>query len=838
MSWLTRFQFDRISFWLGFLTASLFWWILSRFKGWFPILKEFINKRIETSSKQGLSGVEAALRQETLKRAQSIHLAHSLFSLDEVLITPKLIAPPPLVEPETSPPSETIANQIIPYMPDWPEFSAQFNITSLTLCQALQNNVHLAIIGQPGSGKTVALAYLASLVARREPDAEQLIDYFPIFLHILDLNLDLSQNPLDNLIKAVSSQANLITQPRVPGFIRSIAKLGKILFLLDGLDELCPDSIPAVCEYLKSLISSYPNILLVTAASPDYLDGLGSLGVYPMALASWNYQERNQFIDKWGTLWSTFLAPEITKQSEGEVVDPHLVKNWLASENSYLSPLEWTLRLWAIYAGDLSGPSSNDALEAFFWRLTKGAIPASALGNVALHMFQKDQASLNYGEIEKLLTKFHPVKIETAEEADPQNQDQSNIVKRNQKERKISSGDWALSVLLDNGLMVEHANEQIRFVNPQLFGYLAGLAAEADCTFDLSKNLYWSSRLQTLRYLSAQNKANYWIDEYLALDDAPLYKSLFISCRWLSNVPANISWRTKVFRQLVSLINDEKLPVGVRARTFAALFSTNDNSLSLLFKQLLTTSSPIIRRLAALSCGAIRDVKMMSDLIGLLNDQDSNVRHSACLALAAIGDTASIEAVAKSLLHGDESLRLTAAEALANKPPDGNEILKEALEMDDLMVRRAAVFGLSQIHKKWAYELLEKVTTQDAQWVVRNAAAQAMEYFTRPNPYIPRYLPEPANSSWLIAFASKQGSGVSPNQPATSILLKALETGTIDEKIASINYLRQIQDDVVISALFKVVLEEVGPVQESGLYALWYLSFCGVKLPTPTVINN
>jgi hypothetical protein len=56
-----------------------------------------------------------------------------------------------------------------------------------------------------------------------------------------------------------------------------------------------------------------------------------------------------------------------------------------------------------------SGPSSINALEAYHWRLTKGSIPATALGNVAIHMFQKDQASLSYGEIEKLLTKFHPV---------------------------------------------------------------------------------------------------------------------------------------------------------------------------------------------------------------------------------------------------------------------------------------------------------------------------------------------------------------------------------------------------------------------------------------------
>ena len=832
MSWLSRYQFDRVSFWLGFLTASLFWWILLRFRGLLPTLREFFNKQVRAANRKNLSAIEASLRQETLKRAQSMHLAHSLFSLDEIIIPPRLIAPPPLIEPEGLPPNETIADQVIPYLPDWPELSAQYSVTRLTLSQALQNNVHLAIIGQPGVGKTVALAYLASLVARHEPDAEQLADYFPILIHILDLSLDDTQNPLENLINAVCNQASLLLQSRVPGFIRSTVKQGKVLLLLDGLDELDTDSLPKICDYLKSLLSNYPNILAVTTASPDYIDGLGGIGIYPMAIASWSFTERNQFFEKWGILWSTLLSPEIIKQVEVESIDPHLIIKWLASENSYMSPLEWTLRVWSIFAGDLCGPTSTNALESYYLRLTKGSIPPSALGNVAIQMLQKGQASLSYGDIEKILTKFHPGEIEVDEATDSQNHSQTKEIKKDQKERKISSGDRVLSILLENGLMIEHANEQIRFVNPQIFGYLAGIAGDPNLSLDLNKNLYWSSKLQTLRYLAIQNKANNWMDEFLERDESLLFRNLLTSCRWANEVAPNTTWRTKVLRQLVTLINDEKLPVGVQGRIFAGLFCTNDNSLSLLYKQLLTSKSYVTRRFAALSCGATRDIKTMQDLIGLLNDLESDVRDSACLALAAIGDTHSIEAVVKALLHGEESLRLSAAEALANKQPDGNEILKEAIEMDDLMVRRAAVFGLSQIHEKWAYEILEKVSIQDGQWIVRNAAAQAMDSITRPNPFIPRYLPEPANSSWLIAFASKQGSGVSPNQSATGILLKALEVGKIEEQIASLNYLKQTQDDAIISSLYKVVSESDGPLQDACLYAIWYMSISGAKLPS------
>jgi len=36
MPGLFRFNFDAISFWLGFIAASLFWWAFNNFKRYFP----------------------------------------------------------------------------------------------------------------------------------------------------------------------------------------------------------------------------------------------------------------------------------------------------------------------------------------------------------------------------------------------------------------------------------------------------------------------------------------------------------------------------------------------------------------------------------------------------------------------------------------------------------------------------------------------------------------------------------------------------------------------------------------------------------------------------------
>jgi len=58
---------------------------------------------------------------------------------------------------------------------------------------------------------------------------------------------------------------------------------------------------------------------------------------------------------------------------------------------------------------------------------------------------------------------------------------------------------------------------------------------------------------------------------------------------------------------------------------------------------------------------------------------------------------------------------------------EGYEILKEGTSLEDIITRRAAVFGLASIRSSWANDLLERIVVEDSQWVVRNAAGQALE---------------------------------------------------------------------------------------------------------------
>ena len=150
MPFVLPFAIDPLSFGIGFVAASLFWLLVSRMR---PALKEWREGRVsrrETAQAKRASGVEENHRRITLRRAQGMHLAAPLFALDEILIPPLLMSPPPRVEPNGQIAAEEIVSQTVPYLPAWPEVGTAYHAPTMTLERALSGGSHLVIIGQHG----------------------------------------------------------------------------------------------------------------------------------------------------------------------------------------------------------------------------------------------------------------------------------------------------------------------------------------------------------------------------------------------------------------------------------------------------------------------------------------------------------------------------------------------------------------------------------------------------------------------------------------------------------------------------------------------------------------
>ncbi len=837
---------DPLSFGLGFAIGIVFVWLLGRARPLFNQIRENAKESREAAQVRRTSGLEDNHRRLTLRRAQGMHLAAPLFALDEILQEPRLIAPPAQVEPGVVPIQEDVISQTLPYMPAWPELAAIYRAPTLDMVEAISGSGQVVIVGAAGTGKTVALAHLASMAANLRVQFEAGKDAVPFFYHVADLQLPHidSKDPLSIVINAASERAPVFDLGRMPGFVQQSFKSGSALLLIDGLDEADPQTQSDVVVWFKVLLDTYPNLKIVTTAHPNQLHGLVGIGFHPLALISWDARKIARFIQQWGKLWAQTVALEAWAQTGPEQVEPLLLNTWLGIENTGLTPFELTLKIWGAYAGDSLGPRVLDAIATHVRRVAPSGTPVAALELLAMQVVLTLQPVFDPGKARAWVKQYEIVEdkpIESAETVTKTEDGEPVPLTESQKIRikKSKAGDAVpthglLSKMVDSGLLVSHPNNKMRFLHPVLNGYLAGQAIgdnEADTTLLAQQD--WEGKTLSLKYLAARGEASAVADILLKEANPPLQSNVFTVARWLRDAPKEAPWRGKVFASLLAILKAEGLPLGLRAQAMAAFVTSGDPGAATLFRQLLSSRSFDVIPLAALGCGATRDTKAAPMLEEILLAPVSSVRRAACLALVAIGMEKTLEAVARALLQGDEDLRRAAAEAMANDPTEGHAMLKEGATLPDIMLRRAVVHGLARVEQPWAVETLQTMQVEDDQWAVRELAKQYLEEMSKTDPRVPHKLAPPSEAPWLIEFAGKQGMGIPKGGPATDVLLTAFKLGDTEERLAALPYLKRFGSEGIIGALYNGMYGEDIEVREASFLALEEIAASGYALPNP-----
>jgi hypothetical protein len=839
-----RLQLDPTSFIFGLVVATVLWWVLVRSRPLWHDVQERLQKRQKTARERRVSMVEAEYRRWILRKAQAMHLASTLFALDEVLEEPLLLAPPPRVEPGGPVATEDAISLTLPYLPAWPQLGAAYGAQTLSLADALSAGCNIVVIGQPGDGKTVALAHLASLAANRDEALGTLRFAVPFLMHVAELNLPLSGQKaiLDRLVQLTAEGLSEIDERRIAAFVERSLKSGQALFLLDGFDELTAEAQNAATDFLHQFLRLYPKVHIATTGAPEYLDGLLALGFVPLAVAAWSSRRQAHFVRAWVDLWSESVAHESWAQGRPEAVDPILLGSWLSNNNENLSPLEFTLKMWAACAGDGSGPRALDDIAAHIRRLAPADTPMAALETLAMEVILTAQPVFDPRQARGWVRSFElPEEAEIHEEsaandsnASGEGDDQSTpSLRRATVPRAPTRG--LLGRLSNTGLVTELPGNRMRFLHPVIGGYLAGRALSGyKAEETLLNQPDWIGKLLAMRYFAAHADASSLVDTMLRWSRLPTHRPMLTAARWLRDAPNSASWRSHLFQRLASLLQTSGLPLSLRGQALAALVCSNDPAVATLLRQLLGALSFEEAHLAALGIGAVRDEKGVAALETLMQSGQVLARRAACLALVSIGTTKALEAVGQALLSADEELRRAAAEALANDPLEGCAMLKDGASMSDIPLRRATAYGLGRISETWATELLEKMRVEDDQWVVRNAATEMLEQQNRADdPRIPRPLKPPSESQWLIAFAGTRGVGISPGAPATDILLAALKSTIEEERLGALEYLKQRPSDGVIRDLYAAMFGNDLALREAAFIGIWEIGAGGYKLPDP-----
>ena len=836
-----RIAIDPFSFIVGFVIGSAFWWLATRARPLWAEMRANIKENREAAQTRKSSTVEENHRRLTLRRAQGMHIAAQLFALDEIIQEPLLIAPPQRVEPGAQPKFEDVISQTLPYLPSWPEIAAAYHAPTLTLSQALSGNTNIVIIGQPGVGKTVSLAYLASLAANRSEKLETLQDAVPFLVHVADLKLPIvdPKDALTPLIEAASEYAPIFDLNRLPAFFQNTFKNGNALLLVDGYDEITPEYQQIISEYFKIIMQNYPKTRIVTTGAPEYLGGLVGLGFAPLTLITWSVGQNEKFIEQWGQIWSQTVALEAWSQTRPEQVDPILLNVWLSADNANLSPLELTLKAWGAYAGDSLGPHVLEAIATHIRRIAPQNTPLAALETLAMQVALSAQPIFDPRKAREWVKSFEVVEetVEsTTEQPDEEKKEDTKPKKEKKAEKVVAKPTMSLlEKMAASGLLVNYPNQKMRFMHPVFAGYLAGHALTHYNTEETLLNQPdWSGKYLAMRYYAAHGDASKLVQSMMEFSRMPMHRPLFAMARWLRDAPRNAPWRGKLFGTLAALLQTEGIPLSLRGQAMAAFVVSNDPNAAALFRQFETTLSFELVQLAVLGSGAIRDTKAIEVVERAMEAPSLSVRRAACMALVAIGTNEALESVAHTLLNGDEDIRRAAGEALANDPNEGHAMLKDGITISDILLRRAVVYGLGRVNEPWAIEALQKIQIDDDQWVVRNSATEVLEAKANVGLRAPRKLKAPAESPWLIEFASKQGMGISPGTPATDILLLALKSDDPDTRLAALPYLKFTPNEGVITQIYSAMYKDDPELREAAYNTLWEIGTTGAKLPHPS----
>jgi HEAT repeat protein len=818
MAFLRNWQLDALSFWIGFALAAVLGYALYRVRNRISGFREAMGESYRTAVEALTTTAAQGYRSDLMHWAQTSHLAAHLFALEEILLPPRLIVHPAPADPKSPP--EYDAPALFPFSPDWPQLAEAFGGASIPAYQLLTLKANTLLVGLPGSGKSTVLAALTVEWLRRSAETGAPGAGIPkalFYANAHDLGLPNStKDAFTPLVAAVQQYASALSTSQIPSYIKGSLRGEGAVVLLDGADELPFSAQDEVREWVRTFLAQYPKTRLIVSALPDEAALWRPLGFAVAAPAPWLPADHRQFMEQWGTRWQEAIAAD---RKTAEKPDPALLIGWISRQTLGLSPLDITLRIWAAFSGDLQGTTSASDQLAYLARHLPLA-GEEAMGQVARAMIVENHAAPTRRQVETALAIAWP----HSEQSLPPVEDffdslLARGVLRRRPGGKVSFGHLVIAARLAARAVGGEDNLSAFFAESK--SPLADLTAQAVAAQTDVATLVSAKLAPTIRKEEGDERAGAGQLPPIIEDGWKLLKV----ATWLRDAPPTAGWRVEVFRRLMKAVRASSQPFPLRARALCAFLNSRDASAAQLFRQILGTpdADAEAQILAALGLGAMSDQSAVEQLAKLMESDSRELRWAGALALGHIATHAAIDTLGQVLLQGEDDLRRAAAEALSLDPIEGHGILREAIQDSELLVRRAAVFGLARTGQPWALEILEKVQTDDGQWAVKSAAAQAVErlHGEAENPLV--ISPEPAGLPWLVEFATERKTGLAPGLPALAMLARAVREGEPRERAAAIEALGNLGDRDFIPDLCMGLSDNEGSVRSLAFEALWSL---------------
>lgn len=853
-------RFDLISFLLGFGSASGIGYGLWRYQERLRRVREAAEGQAENARQFLKRTADARYMDDLIEYLEGYHLAGPTVKLSEIVMEPKIIVDKALIAiAETDDASEFQYSMVIPRHHDFPEIYASYSLEHIPLADLCVGAPHVALLGNPGTGKSTALATLALMTlgtisfenlqdltnraieeeqeglseaerSRRRSELQKiqervleqfrsvqhsgldrvdyvqtrpLTDWFPIFFHIGSIDLDLSLygtevDPAEPVIRAFQDYATLLTGQAAPALIYQRLGQGNCLVLIDGFDDLSVQERTRVYPWLQSFMAAYGNNRIIITGPPNNYDPLAHLGFVPMYIRPWTTIETEQYVRKWVALWPTVESRKAGKKKvQVQGIDPKITQR-LLNDNRNRMPLEITLKVLAA----LNGDEREVGIRGWYERYVRDYLPddqygAGLLREVAMVMLDRG-ILLKQDQIHEIASKRVPAT----------------------DEKHDATVDQLTKALTSNGLMVKRAGNAYDLRHPMLTAYLGAEALIQDFPQrlgDVAANPNWHT---AIAYTAGTLDLSPAIAKRLSTAPDILFSNLFSIARWLPEAPTDANWRAEIMKRLsAALLAPTQYPT-IRARAVAALIASRDPNVLFILRQAIRSGNPAIRRMACIGMGALGDEAALADLPPMLVDENRDVQLAAGEALGAIGTEGALEIMVRALLQGEEPLRRVIAQGLGGIPGEGHRILEDAVEHNDMLVRRSAIYGLARIPQPWALIAIYRTMLEDSEWFVRSAAEFIFARARTPEHEAPRAYPQLEQLLWLNNWANSIGVGVPNGDNALQLLVRALQEGTPQARVLAARTLGKLGMVRAVKPLYGALMDKDAAVRTAAFEAL------------------
>lgn len=907
--------------------------------------RELLRRSRESSQRQmrRIRTSQTANRRYTrdlIQFCQRNHLAGEEIALSEIVVEPRFMRPPRLAELNVDEASRDIY-EAIPFNPQYPHLMAPYNVRTMSIEDLGRGDNHIALLGQPGSGRTTALMSIAlwslsqleftpprDRIQQRLDEEDQALsaderaeriksrfsmealaleqlaqekgrDYqqpnedrsvpllrrlSPMYVHLGHLSLREGEygrqtDPAEPLVRALQAQVESgVTAKVMPRDIYRKLNQGEALVLLDGYDDLSDERRIALHAWFQAFLDTYGRNFVIIAGPAAGYGPLMKLGLSPLFLRPWGPPQARQLVERWTAKWGSIVgrrrATPMGDQDE------------LVHNSGGLRPLDVTLRVWAAHSEALTGDDHSDWVQIYLGRrlpehedaamrqflmraaalqLDEGGFTPSRMVDVMLDGAALDvnaataedapadpdfEAALGTGEgdadafsdddfsefdLDEDVTPQRAASADATEGQAPK----GRRAEARERRRVARSNARLFKKLTQAGLVLSYRDGLFQFRYRDLAAYLASFTLKDERRLrNKADQPEWTP---AMAYASQHTGIDAAVQVRLTASMDVLANQVLDVLVWLSYAGPKVGWRRQILQYVGNLLLAENQYVLVRERLAAALVGSRDRGALVIFRQALDSDNAPLRKLACLGLGAMRDeeiatIERLSEL--LRDDPAEEVKLAAAFALGAIGTEDSLIAVVEMLTQSQsEPLRRAIAEALALDPDVGYETLYDAVNADDLVLRRAAVFGLSRINTDWALISIYDRYLNEDQWYVQSAAEQVFIDMQEGTYVGARAYPQVGATPWLRDWVTRQTEEGTLEAGLGGVQL--LEAGLNDQNDAQVRSLAaltagQLAQWQMIDKVYERLYDSDDSVRNQAFRALGYVQEqMGYPLPFP-----